>query len=201
VERRSAVRDDRIPRLAETVAAAWRRRFERSGYGLRKHWRTRTTYYAATDRLAAARPGVTPSWRAIVDEVRPHGSASTFYEVTGRHAKYALHGAYVADASTVSLGIALHYRRSVAVEQLLDEAKVWTYWPYREIWLGHPTPDSILATVGAWADDHPGLAAMLDFAPPACAVEDLVVVDGGKLPATRAYDRLRDAVRPVSSAR
>jgi hypothetical protein len=199
LERLSAVRDDRIPPLAETVAAAWRRRFERNSSGLRKHWLTRTTYYAAGDRLAAARPGVTPTWRAIVDEVRPRGSASTFYEVTGRNAKYALHGAYVADASTVSLGIALHYRRSVAVEQLLDEAKVWTYWPYREVWLDggpHPTADSILSTVGAWADDHPGLAATLDFAPPACAVEDLVVVDGGKLPATRAYGRLRSSMNP-----
>lgn len=204
MERRSAVRDDRIHPLAETVAAAWRRRFERSSSGLSKHWRTRTTYYAATDRLAAARPGVTPTWRAIVEEVRPRGSASTFYEVTGRNAKHALHGAYLADATTVSLGIALHYRRSVAVEQLLDEAKVWTYWPYREVWLGagsQPTADSILATVGAWADDHPGLAATLDFAPPACAVEDLVVVDGGKLPATRAYDRLCSSMRLVSSPR
>jgi len=50
--------------------------------------------------------------------------------------------------------------------------------------------------VGAWADDHPGLAATLDFAPPACAVEDLVVVDGGKLPATRAYGRLRSSMNP-----
>jgi hypothetical protein len=126
--------------------------------------------------------------------------------VTGRNAKHALHGAYIADASTVSLGIALHYRRATAVEQLLDEAKVWTYWPYREIWLGRspfPTPDSVLIAVSAWADDHPGLAATLDFAPPACAVEDLVVVHDGKLPATRAYDRLREGVRPtnpVSSA-
>jgi hypothetical protein len=191
------VRDDRISALAETVAAAWRDTLERSGSSLGKHWRTRITYYAATDRLARATPGVTPSWRAIVEEVRPHGSPSTFYEVTGRRAKYALRDAYIEHASTASLGIALHYSRASAVEQLVDEAKVWSYWPYREIWLRRSglTPDSVVLTVDAWAHHHSGLAATLDFAPPACAVEDLVVVNDGNLPAVRAFDRLRDAVR------
>ena len=118
-------------RMDDTVSARWRRRLAGVRPDERRHWRTRTAYYAAVDRLLA--DGVPrPAWFDVIEAVRPKGSRSTFYEVTGAHAKYSLIQDLLAQDGVDSMQLALYYRRTCAVDQLIDEAKVWTYWPYRE---------------------------------------------------------------------
>lgn len=191
--------------LNNTVSAKWRRRLTGDRTEEKTHWRTKTAYYRAVAELIATRPRPLLTWRSIIGAVRPSGSRSTFYEVTGPRAKHALMHDIVAAASTDSLQLALCYQRGDAVNQLIDETKVWSYWPYREGWLaqGRENPDnrasvdSLLAVVATWARRNPELAAALDHAPPACAVEDLVVLHRGQLPAMRAVATLGQTMQAV----
>jgi hypothetical protein len=65
-------------RLDNTVTARWRRRLVGVRPDERRHWRTRTAYYAAVSRLLT--DGVPdPAWSDVIDAVRPKGSRSTFY--------------------------------------------------------------------------------------------------------------------------
>lgn len=188
-----------------TVAAIWRLQLAGTGSEERPHWRTKVAYYTATCEVIAAASVLPPTWQRIVAAVRPRGSRSTFYEVTGRNAKHPLMGAYLRAATTDALQIALTYRRRTAVDQLIDEAKVWAFWPYRQSWLEHAHPirghRAVTAAAGhvaalvEWARRNPRLAAVLDHAPPACAVEDIVAINRGRLPAMRAHTLLRHAIR------
>jgi hypothetical protein len=189
--------------LTRTVAATWRCSVAGTRGDLKAHWRTREAYYAAVSNLMAADPVAAPTWRATVAAVRPAGSRTTFYEVAGRNARHRLMAAYHAASTADSLQIALLYRRTSATESLLDEAKVWAFWPARRAWLevlAHLTTGATTASaaylkvIAEWALHNPALAGAMDFAPPACAVEDLAMIHRGDLPALRAYTLLRTTI-------
>ncbi len=193
--------------LDNTITARWRRRLAGVRPDERRHWRTRTAYYAAVSRLLTE--GMPqPAWSDVIDAVRPRGSRSTFYEVTGAHAKHSLIGELLAQDGIDLMQLALYYRRTNAVDQLIDEAKVWTYWPYRESLslryrnepdLDVPSSIELLAdTVDAWARRHAGLAAALDYAPPVCAVEDLLVLRPGQYSAVHAVGTLARVIQDAT---
>jgi len=180
-----------IPRRPDaTVAARWQRRLRKT-----RHWRTKAAYYVAVNELLESRPDRPLTWRSVVAAVRPAGSRTTFYDVTGPKARHPLVREFVAAEHINALQIALRYKRSTAVEQLIDETKVWSYWPYRETWLGgaqadQAGKDSLVEVVAEWARSHPQLASALDYAPPASAVEDLLHVNEGRLSPMVAYRML-----------
>jgi hypothetical protein len=196
----------------QTVVATWRLRLTGTKPDEKTHWRTKVAYYQATKELLAIDPE--PGWRDIVNAVRPKGSSSTFYEVTGRRAKHALIGAFRDARTTDALALALCYQRSSPVAQLIDETKVWSFWPYRLGWIEQcrSTPgicvatatDALRAVVGEWSRREPDVAAALDHAPPACVVEDVVAMNRGRLPALRVHAGLRqtvaDAIRAGSDS-
>jgi len=191
--------------LDHTIAAQWRTRLVGKKGEDRAHWRTKTAYYRAVNDLIVA--GAPLSWHSIVGAVFPKGSRSTFYDVTGPRSKHPLMREYLAAARSESLQLALCYRRHKAVDQLIDETKVWSYWPARQAWLEQTrqaahlrTAESMLHALARWASSHPELAAALDHAPPACAVEDLITFHHGQLPAIRAWDIIRQATVPNATA-
>ncbi|HKT04819.1 MAG TPA: hypothetical protein VJT31_35340, partial [Rugosimonospora sp.] len=118
--------------LDTTVSVRWRGALAGTVPDGRRHWRTKVAYYQAVDELLATGETGPLAWQPIVDAVRPRGSRSTFYEVAGRHAKYPLVGALIQDGGMEAIQVALCYQRGSAVEQLIDEAKVWHYWRYRD---------------------------------------------------------------------
>ena len=182
---------ERYPRSPETtVASRWQRRLLTT-----RHWRTKAAYYRAVTDLLEARPDRPLTWRSVVAAVRPAGSRTTFYDVTGPKARHPLVREFVAAEHINALQIALRYKRSSAVEQLIDETKVWSYWPYRETWLCGDHADRagrepLVVVVSEWARSNPQLASALDFAPPASAVEDLLHVNEGRLSPVVAYTML-----------
>jgi len=190
--------------LDSSVAACWRDGLIGSGAVQRRHWRTKVAHYQAV--LELLEDGTPPRWEAVVARVQPKGSRSTFYDVTGASATHPLMAEYEADRGPGSNGsqIALAYRRGSAVDQLIDETKVWSFWSYREEWLipwrdkgevdRGSLADSLESIMRAWARDNPALARALDLAPPACAVEDLTLIHG-QLPALRARLSLRAVLR------
>jgi hypothetical protein len=191
--------------LDDTVTVRWRRDLAGTRYTEKSHWLTKMSYYAAVDRILATDGPEPVTWRAIVDSVHPRGNSSTFYGVTGPRARHPLLRAFASSECVESLYIALHYQRVNPVDQLIDEAKVWAYWPYRETWLVECRRRNLVtrevavaaATAGlvAWARDRPALAAALEFAPPMCAVEDLMLVCQGHLSARAAVAKLTEVVR------
>ncbi|HLT12214.1 MAG TPA: hypothetical protein VK028_15655 [Micromonosporaceae bacterium] len=191
----------------QTVAATWRQRLMGTRPDPKPHWRTKVAYYTAVCEVVAASPGQLPSWREIVAAVRQRGSRSTFYEVTGGGAKHPLLRAYRQAATPDALQVAYLYKRRRAVEQLIDEAKVWAFWPFREEWTRRARPvydldsaaNAYLAAVADWARHSPFLAAAIDFAPPACAVEDIAALTCGRLPAIRAHAVLRDVIQRAAT--
>jgi hypothetical protein len=216
--------------LDNTVTARWRERLIGIRADEKSHWRTKTAYYVAVSSLIAARwPAPTETlhrglphpdgeartakpitWQTIVAAVRPHGSRSTFYDVAGPHAKHPLITA-LRDAGTAeSSQLAFCYQRGSAVEQLIDETKVWSYWPYRQGWLdqcrrtpelaGVAAVEGLVAVVAEWARRNPGLAHALRAAPPLCAVEDLVLVSRGQLAVQRAVRSLSEAIPRAAAA-
>jgi hypothetical protein len=188
--------------LDNSVTSRWLRSL--AGNRADGHWRTKTSYYRAVTGLIAGGEE-SPPWHRIVHAVQPKGSRSTFYEVAGSRGRHPLLNALVEDGSTEAIQIALCYERSGAVQRLIDEAKVWDFWPHRERVLAHlrdePGADapamarSLVSAVVHWARRRPSLAAALDHAPPLCAVEDLLLVHPGKLSAVRAAATLRQAQR------
>jgi hypothetical protein len=180
--------------LEESIATRWRRRLVGARPDQKRHWRTKITYYDAVLELLESGCGESISWRSIVDAVRPRGHRSTFYEVAGPNAKHPLVGAYLDDPGVEAMQIALLYRRGMAVDQLIDETKVWSYWPHREVM---PCADdaSVFTAVAAWARRCPKVAAAIDFAPPMCAVEDLLLVRRRQLSARNAVELLGASMR------
>jgi hypothetical protein len=188
--------------LARTTIAGWYLRLADHTGTQRNHWQTKIMYYQAVDELLAARPDRPLTWKTIVGAARPRGCRSTFYEMAGQRARHGMIGELIADGSVVSFEIALRYRRTSPVGQLIDETKVWAFWPYRQQFAEHtaePGTDAVPADLRdallAWATRYPALAAANAYRPPACAVEDLTVLYQGRLAATRAESRLTEVLR------
>ena len=190
--------------LAQTAIAGWYHRLADNQCHRRNHWQTKIIYYRAVAELLAARPGCPMTWKTIVGAVRPRGCRSTFYEVAGQHARHGMVHDLIADGSVRSIEIALRYQRPDAVEQLIDETKVWSFWPHRQHFaeraldLGtspDPVPEKLHRALTAWAANNPDLAAANWHRPPACAVEDLTLLHRGRLAAMRAESRLAEVLR------
>jgi hypothetical protein len=187
-----------------TVTARWRHRLAGATPDARRHWRTRTSYYAAVSRLIAAGKS-RPAWSDIIEAAQPRGSRSTFYEIIGSHAKHALLDDLLAQDTVDTMQLAFYYRRVAAVDRLIDEAKVWAYWPYRESVLRRyrTAPhldeqdriDLLTAALNSWVWSNPGLARALHYAPPICAVEDLLLLQPGQYSVVHAVGVLRRVIQ------
>jgi hypothetical protein len=202
--------------LEDTVTARWRRQLVGAKPHEKRHWRTKVAYYAAVCELLSADAETPLTWRTIVDTVQPKGHRSTFYEIAGPNAKHPLLGALLEEQSSEAFQLVLCYRRRVAVHQLVDESKVWSYWPHRDLLQARfrvapdvDPGDLLVDTVAAWARNNQGVAGALEHTPPLCAVEDLVAVHDGQLSPQNAYAMLCDtiveallpAVRPITPTR
>jgi hypothetical protein len=190
--------------LRRTAVGRWHSRLADNAAPRRNHWRTKVVYYRAVEELLAARPGLPLTWKSVVAAARPHGSRSTFYEVAGGHARHRMVDELIADGHNDAIQIALRYARTDPVEQLIDEAKVWSFWPYRQRLLAAGTPRTameaaLIAAVSAWARTHVALATAVGCTPPACAVEDLTVLNEGRLAGLRAAARLTDVIKAATA--
>jgi hypothetical protein len=173
-----------------TVAASWQRRLRTT-----RHWRTKAAYYRAVTDLLESQPDRPLTWRSVVAAVGMASGRTTFYDVTRPKGRPAPAREFIAAERISAVQIALRYKRSTAVEQLIDETKVWSYWPYRETWLGgdhadRAGRDALVTVMSEWARSHPQLASALDYAPPASAVEDLLHVNDRRLSPLVAYTML-----------
>jgi hypothetical protein len=195
--------------LRQTVIAEWRTRLASSPSRRRNHWQTKVIYYRAVAELLAARPGHPLTWKTIVGAARPRGCRSTFYEVAGPHARHGMVAGLISHGSVRSIEIALRYPRQDPVEQLIDETKVWSFWPYRLQFAeraGEPgpatdqVPGELRHALQLWAEAHPALAAANGHRPPACAVEDLTALHRGRLAPTRAEGRLTEVLRHAATS-
>ena len=192
-------------RLRHTIAARWRAADMGSQAEPRQHWLTKVAYYRAVVEVLSTAQKRSVNWRAVVAAVRPYGSSSTFYEVAGPRAKQPLMGAYRRAGDADALQIAYTYQRTSAADHLIDEAKVWSFWDYRDAYLRmHDAAEELpaeayLQALRAWASVNRGLAGALEFAPPACAVEDFVALNGGTLAALRAHQFLTEVMREAVS--
>ena len=193
--------------LGQTVIASWYTRLAHNPCPRRNHWQTKLIYYQAVAELLTARPGRSLTWKTIVGAARPRGSRSTFYEVAGQHARHGMVGALIADGTVRSIEIVLRYQRADPVEQIIDETKVWSFWPYRQHFAERatdsgmsfdPVPGELRDALLAWAGVNPALAAANAYRPPACAVEDLALLHDGRLAAMRAESRLTEVLRPAT---
>jgi hypothetical protein len=189
--------------LEDTVVGGWLRRLAGKTSPRRNHWQTKLIYYRAATSLLEAEPQPALTWRSVVAAAGPRGCRSTFYEVAGGHARHRMVDDLIGDGRSDSIQIALRYLRADPVEQLIDEAKVWSFWPYRQqltrdLSVGM-SPDEaahrLTAAVADWARRHERLARAVGHTPPACAVEDLTVLHRGRLSGTQAANRLTDTVR------
>jgi len=199
-----------VEHLGRTVTGTWHARLAGITSVRRNHWQTKIVYFRAATELLTARPGTPLTWKSIVAAARPSGCRSTFYEVAGSHARHRMVDDLIADGRPDSVQLALRYLRTDPVDQLLDEAKVWSYWPYRQQLVARLEASSmspaevaaaLLETVARWGGDHEALAASVGHTPPACAVEDLTVVHQGRLAAIRAAAQLTDVLRHTPGTR
>ncbi|HEY0534402.1 MAG TPA: hypothetical protein VGD29_22680 [Actinoplanes sp.] len=193
-----------IEDLRHTVIGKWHRRLADNKSPRRNHWQTKVVYYQAAAELLAARPGHPLTWKSVVAAARPRGCRSTFYEVAGSHARHRMVDDLIADGRPDAMQIALRYLRTDPVEQLIDETKVWSFWPYRQQLIarqasGETTREgreaALIDALTAWARQNPALAAAVGHTPPACAVEDLTVLHEGRLAGMRSAGRLTDVLR------
>ncbi|GAA1636022.1 hypothetical protein [Actinoplanes couchii] len=189
--------------LDRTVVGGWVGRLAGNTSPRRNHWNTKTTYYRAATSVLNNGPRADMTWKTIVAAAQPKGCRSTFYEVAGQHARHRMIDALLGDGRDESLQIALRYLRTDPVEQLIDEAKVWSFWPFRERFTQRLTAAmspaemerELFAEVAAWARHDPALAGAVGHTPPACAVEDLTLIHGRRLSGVQAADRLTAVVR------
>lgn len=100
------------------------------------------------------------------------------------------------------------------VDNLISEAKVWTYWPHREGWLQSLmngdaqgrmfVAETLVRVLADWAMTNRLLAEELNYAPPTAAIEDLRIVCGrtaGTEAVTELLARvLAQALDPMSSS-
>ncbi|WP_067501989.1 hypothetical protein [Actinoplanes sp. TFC3] len=195
--------------LRHTVTGDWHARLAGNRSPRRNHWHTKTIYFRAATELLN-RPNAPLTWKNIVAAARPHGCRSTFYEVAGSHARHRMVDDLIADGRPDSIQLALRYLRTDPVEQLIDETKVWSYWPHRQHLLTRvltaefspaEAAAALTESVAAWGRRNVTLAAAVGHTPPACAVEDLTVLHQGRLAAVRAAAQLTDALRHATGAR
>jgi len=193
-----------IDDLRTTIIGRWLERLAGNKSAHRNHWQTKIVYFRSVAGLLAARPGPAPTWRNVVIAAQPLGRKSTFYDVAGTHARHRMLDDLLADGRPDAMQIALSYLRNDAVEQLIDETKVWSYWPYRQHLLarvlradmtGSQMEQALTQSLIVWARRNDNLAAALDYSPPACAVEDLTLLRQGQLAAMRAASQLSDVLR------
>lgn len=193
-----------IEDLRHTVIGQWHRRLADNKSPRRNHWQTKVVYYQAAAELLAARPGHPLTWKSVVAAARPRGCRSTFYEVAGAHARHRMVDDLIGDGRPDAMQIALRYLRTDPVEQLIDETKVWSFWPYRQQLIARllspraarqELETALVEALTAWARQHPALAAAVGHTPPACAVEDLTVLHEGQLAGMRSAGRLTDVLR------
>lgn len=173
--------------MKNTIAASWRHSLEGAPTWVndagKLHWQTKTSYYRATAELLRVEGGAL-TWDKIVE--RANGTRSSFYRVTGSSAAHPLLREYQSAQRSYCAGIRDLYRRPSAVQQLVDETKVWTYWGYRTGWIEQleetvdltrkAAAESLVRVVAEWAACHPATAAALDCSPPMSAVEDMVLL-------------------------
>jgi hypothetical protein len=181
--------------LRATVISRWRGELMGVQARGRAHWRTKVSYYQAVVDLLETRAQSSIRWCDVVDRVVPKGSRTTFYDVAGPNAKYPLVGVLLRNTDPQVTQLGWIYQRSDAIAQLIDEAKVWSYWLYRDVFLermrsGADAEMLLRRSVIGWSLDHPALAAASRYAPPACAVEDLIAVRGGGVTPAHAYQAL-----------
>lgn len=191
--------------LRNSAVSQWRSRLVGGGSQKAIHWQTKVSYYSAVVDLIQTRGSAEFSWRDVVKHVRPRGSRTTFYEVAGLHAKHSLFSLLAVNGDPQVMQLALCYRRGDAIGRLIDEAKVWSFWTYREslrdrFGTGHDAT-ALREVLHDWARDHPSLAAALDCAPPACAVEDLAAIRPAVMAAGRAYTLLAADIGNALGAR
>lgn len=193
-----------IEDLHRTVIGRWHARLADNPSARRTHWQTKVVYFRAATELLNAHPGQPLTWKCVVAAARPRGCRSTFYEVAGGHARHRMIDDLIGDGRSDSIQIALRYLRADPVEQLIDETKVWSFWPYRQDLLDRSLTagmsqdqmaHALTDALAGWARRNRSLAAALGHSPPACAVEDLVVLSAGRLGATSAASRLSDVLR------
>jgi hypothetical protein len=186
-----------IEDLRYTVIGNWHRRLADNKSPRRNHWQTKVVYYQAAAELLAGRPGHPLTWKSVVGAARPRGCRSTFYEVAGAHARHRMVDDLIVDGRPDAMQIALRYLRTDPVEQLIDETKVWSFWPYRQQLIARQASGeaALIDALTAWAKLNPALAAATGHTPPACAVEDLTVIHEGQLAAMRVAGRLADVLR------
>jgi hypothetical protein len=199
-----------IEDLRKTVIGEWHARLAENKSARRNHWQTKTLYFQSAAGLLNARPDEPLTWQSVVAAVRPRGCRSTFYEVAGAHARHRMIDDLIGDGRPDSVQIALRYLRTDPVEQLIDETKVWSYWPHRQRLLNdlltagmsvEQMEDALTQSLIGWARRNEPLAAAVDHSPPACAVEDLTVLCRDRLSAFRAESRLSDVLRHATAAR
>lgn len=191
-----------IREFDHTVVARWMGRLSSNTSPRRNHWHTKLIYYRAAVRLLDSTPRPPLTWRNVVKAAGERGCRSTFYEVAGSHARHSMVTELISDGSTDSCQIALYYWRSDPVEKLIDEAKVWSFWPYRRRLVRKLTDDTspaaaeteLTAELVTWARRNPALARAVGHNPPACAVEDLTVIHRGLVSGTHAMQCLREAL-------
>jgi hypothetical protein len=192
-----------IEDLHRTVIGRWHTRLADNPSARRNHWQTKVVYFRAATELLCAHPGQPLTWKSVVGAARPRGCRSTFYEVAGAHARHRMIDDLIGDGRSDSIQVALRYLRQDPVEQLIDETKVWSFWPYRQDLLSRISAgmdqdqmeNALTEALTAWARRNSALAAALGHSPPACAVEDLTVLSHGRLGAARAASRLSDVLR------
>jgi len=196
----------RTARGSDTVIADWYLGLADNRSSRRNHWTTKVMYYQAVTELLDARPDHPITWKGIVGAARPRGCRSTFYEVAGSQARRGMVDHLIADGSISSYTIALHYSTTDPITRLIDEAKVWSFWPYRQRFRqaadGDPEriPEPLRELLAEWAHTHPGLAAATRCRPPACAVEDLTELSAGRLAPIRAEDLLTETLRETTGS-
>ena len=174
--------------------------------GGKLHWQTRISYYQATaELLGDATDKLT--WDKIVE--RADGSRANFYQVVGSSAPHSLLRGYQGTQRAYGADIAGLYRRPTAVQQMVDETKVWTHWGYRAGWIGQleqardvtrkAAAESLVRVLAEWAVCHPKTAGALDSSPPMSAVEDMVVLWGDPASAAAAHDLVKKVVQSALS--
>jgi len=184
--------------LDDTVIARWYRaarfrpdpgRRESGGVLQRTNWQTRTRYYETLVGLLDV-PGdsVNGLARETLTAAAGQRRPSTLYYLVSPKSAGSLAGALL-----TAPGPRLYERRrgEGAIDLLISETKVWSYWPHREGWLAALddlaitdrwlAAASLVRVLADWAMQTPSLATAAAFAPPVAAVEDLLLLaDGGR---------------------
>jgi hypothetical protein len=191
-----------LEELKTTVSSRWRQALVHGNKNDKRHWGTKESYYHALV-ATATESGYRGRLRSrIIETVEPRGSIATFYTVIGPKARHALIKAYF-DAESDRPDLAEVCSHDDATDQLIDEVKVWSYWPSREGWLlqldelTDPTrelaAESLVRVLVDWSVNNSVVATLLDYAPPICAVEDLLAVQKDRS-AVDAFRLLRQVV-------